>query len=313
MSLVSAWVVAAKHLAAGLLASTTVHVLVVKATWGPQPYATAAPVTQAAATFFGRSSFGTVQLAFTETPWLVAYRDDTACGNLPQLIDTAISTAASYTPQAYDRVLVVTPCRSGSEGSPLTEHAIVGMPLEAKIVEHELGHTFGMSHAGALQCTPRCGLDPYGNPIDVMGTGGGDFGALQKVQAGWPVNVVDATMPATYTLGPVEAASALPQALVLRRGRVDIWIEHRAAVGNDVYLATSIWKRATAGVLVHEAPAGSAAIPFMQRRPDFLLGTPTARSPFIAKGSRFVVPHVVEIDVLRHAGTAVTIRLTPLR
>jgi hypothetical protein len=293
---------------------TTVHVLVVKATWGPQPQANVAALEQQATTFFRNASFGTVELTFDDTPWLQAFTTADICSRYDTLALQASQAAAAWTPSQYDRVVDITPCVGDSVGNPVTRTAIISTQiLNAAVLEHELGHTFGMSHAGALACQGTCALDQYGNPIDVMGTGSGDFGALQKAQAGWPVNVVDAAVPGTYTLAALEEPSTLPQALVIHRGPVDLWIEHRAAVGNDVYLKKSTWSRATLGVLVHEAPAGSPEIAFAERRPDFLLGTPRGSGPFIAAGKAFIVPHVVEIDVLKRTATTVTVRLRALR
>lgn len=256
----------------------TVRVLVVRATWGPEPQADFQAMTQAARRFIERASLGTVDLSFTETPWLAAYREGSECADVQQLIDEGAAAAASYSPGDYDRIVYLTPCRSGGEGSPITRTVVLGQPgLSATLLEHELGHTFGMSHAGALECSrARCALDPYGNPLDVMGTGLGDPGALQKAEAGWPVNVKTASVPGTYKLAAIEEPSALAQALVVHRGNVDLWIEHRDAVGNDAYLKNSIWRRVIAGVLVHEAPSNSPGIPFAQRRPDFLVGSGAA-------------------------------------
>ncbi|MES1248491.1 MAG: hypothetical protein ABUS54_12550 [Actinomycetota bacterium] len=292
---------------------TTVHVLVVKATWGPAPETKLAAIEQQATTFFRNASFGTVQLQFDETPWLQAFDSPDVCARYDTLSADAANAAAQWTPSSYDRVVDLTPCFGDSVGNPHTRTAIVSLGiLDAKVLEHELGHTFGMSHAGGLTCDRTCRLDQYANPIDVMGTGSGDFGALQKVQAGWPVNVVDAVVPGTYTLAAIERSSTLPQALVLHRGPYDLWIEHRAAIGNDATITRTVWAAATAGVLVHEAPAGSPTIPFDERRPDFLLGTPRGNDPFIATGKRFVIPHVVEIDVVKRTSTTVTVRLKPL-
>jgi hypothetical protein len=105
----------------------------------------------------------------------------------------------------------------------------------------------------------------------------------------------------------------LPQALVIHRGAVDIWIEHRAAIGNDASLATSIWKRAATGVLVHETPANPVQIPFALRRPDILLGNGGARGVWLMRGKTFTIPHVVAIEVVKRTGTTVTVHLRELR
>src|ERR1700675_1151662 len=61
----------------------TVRVLVVKATWGPQPSANVQALTAPTATFYANATFGTLQLAFTETPWLTAYADQSICNDRP--------------------------------------------------------------------------------------------------------------------------------------------------------------------------------------------------------------------------------------
>jgi hypothetical protein len=99
---------------------------------------------------------------------------------------------------------------------------------------------------------------------------------------------------------------------VIHRGNVDIWIEHREAIGNDAYLQTSIWKRVPGAVLVHETPANPTSIPFNQRKPDILLGNGGPKGIWLMPGKTFTVPHVVAIDVLKHSGTSVTVRLRPL-
>jgi hypothetical protein len=291
----------------------TVHVLVVKVTWGPQPQPDVQGLTQPTASFFATASFGAVQLAFTETPWLNAYADQAVCGDIPQLLDQGQAAAAQYAPTTYDRVVYVTPCHYVDAGSDVLHRATLGLPASPALFEHELGHTFGMSHAGSLDCDRTCPINPYGNLLDVMGGGVGDFGALQKAEAGWPVNVDVVQVPGTYRLAALEAPSALPQALVIHRGTVDIWIDHREPIGNDAYLKTSIWKRVIAGLLVHETPANPVQIPFVQRRPDFLLGNGGARGFWLMRGNTFTIPHVMVIDVLKHVGATVTVRLRALR
>jgi len=292
--------------------TTTVRVLVVKATWGPQPQADVRNLTDPAAAFFARSSLGTVQLAFTETPWVVAYYDRAVCADVRLLFEQGETAAAQFAPAGYDRVMYVTPCRFVDVGNEVVHAGTVGLPSSPALFEHELGHTFGMSHAGSLDCTSTCVLNPYGNQLDAMGSGVGDFGALQKAEAGWPVVVRDVTVPGTYRLAALEVPSTLPQALVLQRGAVDLWIEHREAVGNDTFLKRSPWKTVTSGVLVHETPASPVQIPFLERRPDFLLGNGGPKRSWLMKTKTFVVPHVVRIDVVAHVGTTLTVRLRPL-
>jgi hypothetical protein len=289
-----------------------VRVLVVQATWGPQPSANVQALTGPTATFYANASLGTVQLVFTETPWLTAYADQSICNDRPGLVAQGQVAAAAYAPEDYDHVIYVTPCQYVDFGSDALHRGTVGLPATPALFEHELGHTFGISHAGALVCEKTCGLDPYGNPLDVMGDGTGDLGALQKAEAGFPINVETVSVPGTYRLAALEAPSPLPQALVIRRGMVDLWIDHREAIGNDAYLRSSIWKRVPAAVLVHETPANPTSIPFNQRKPDVLLGNGGPRGIWLMHGKTFTIPHVLTITILRHVGTTVTLRVRPL-
>jgi hypothetical protein len=298
--------------AAGTAGAQAVRVLVVKVSWGPRPVPNVEDLTGPTSAFYAKASFGSVELAFTETPWLSAYADQSICDDRPGLIDQGQAAASSYEPQSFDHVIYVTPCRYVDFGSDALHRGTVGLPATPALFEHELGHTFGISHAGALSCEKKCVLDPYGNPLDVMGNGTGDFGALQKAEAGYPINVKTVAVPGTYRLAALEAPSTLPQALVIRRGQTDLWIDHREPIGNDTYLRTSIWKRVTVAVLVHETPANPVAIPFNQRKPDFLLGNGGPRGLWLMHGKTFTIPHVLTITILRHLGTTVTLRLRPL-
>src|ERR1700730_15471682 len=71
--------------AAAASGAQTVRLLVVKATWGPQPVTNVQDLTGPTATFYANASFGTIQLAFTETPWLTAYADQSICNDRPAI------------------------------------------------------------------------------------------------------------------------------------------------------------------------------------------------------------------------------------
>jgi hypothetical protein len=325
MRRVSAAVLAAKHLAATWLAAAglaaapqQLHVLVIDATWGPATIATTDVQSAVldAESFLQTASFGQVELTATVTPWLNAYADESVCRSREDLVAQAEQAEPV---DGYDRVVVVTPCAIGSTGDPVTKTVVIGLPLSAGLIAHELGHTFGMTHAGAWVCPhPRepCVRDPYGDPFDVMGNGllpAGDPGALQKAEAGWLTNYKFVKVPGTYTLAALEVPSKLPQALVVRIGVTDLWIDHREAIGNDAYLKTSALADVTHGVLIHEAPLESLQIPFDDRHPAVLLGNGGPRGLWITKGKTFTIPHELEIDVIRHVGTTVTVRLRKLR
>lgn len=140
--------------------------------------------------------------------------------------------------EAYDIVMYVTglgPCvglptgwLSGSgQGQALTP--IDHLPSMA----HELGHTFGVGHAGNLVhcdfarqgvdgCGPRDAADPYspageryfepyGDQFDVMGCCAGHFNAPNKERAGYftaeNVRLQDPSYRSVYSLDPIEKAT----------------------------------------------------------------------------------------------------------
>ena len=174
----------------------TVRVLVVKATWVRQPVANVLALTGPTVTFYANATLGTLQLAFTETPWLTAYADQSICNDRPGIVAQGQAAAASYAPEGYDHVIYVTPCQYVDFGSDALHRGTIGLPATPALFEHELGHTFGISHAGGLECEKTCVLDPYANPLDER-DGTGDFGALQKAEAGFPINVKTVSVPGT--------------------------------------------------------------------------------------------------------------------
>jgi hypothetical protein len=291
---------------------------VINATWGPTPITATAVESMVAdaETFLATASFDQVELTATATPWVTAYADDGVCRSRDDLVTQAEAAAPVA---GYDRIVVITPCSIGSTGDPTTKTVLAGLPITSGLIAHELGHTFGMTHAGAYLCGARtqpCARDPYGDPFDVMGNGllpAGDPGALQKAEAGWLTNYKFVKVPGTYTLAALEAPSKLPQALVVRMGVTDLWIDHREAIGNDAYLKTSALADVTRGVLIHEAPIESLQLPFDDRHPAVLLGNGGPRGLWITKGKTFTVPHEFSITVLKHVGTTVTVRLKKLR
>jgi hypothetical protein len=249
-------------LAAGILAlradraaasPVQVAVLVAKATWGPQPYADADvnTVMQGVERFYAVASFGQVAISYSQTPWLDVMPGPLSCSDetqqLPQL-----AASTGWDTSAYDRVVFLVP--DGRPSGCLSTFddpsgVLLNGTLAVGTVIHEFGHSFGMGHAGLLTCwyvqaRRLCSGDPYGDTSDVMGGEGGsnvlayvgDFGALQKARAGW-LTPRYITKPGTYRLAPLEAATTLAQALVIRGTAYEYWIDERAPVGNDVHLA----------------------------------------------------------------------------
>ncbi|MEX1997446.1 MAG: Ig-like domain-containing protein [Candidatus Andersenbacteria bacterium] len=88
------------------------------------------------------------------------------------------------------------------------------------IVAHELGHNYGTHHASSRNCTEggqrvfvstSCTNKEYGDPFDIMGTGNTrHFNNYHKGEVRYlvPANTQDVTASGTYTIVPIERASA---------------------------------------------------------------------------------------------------------
>ena len=303
---------------------TQVRVLVVKATWGPQPFTDAQvdAVMQGVVRFYGTASFGKVALSYTQTPWLDGMPGPMSCADegaqLPQL-----AASAGWNPAAYDRVVYLIPYGGGNACAiSAFQGAGFGTLMNTDVlpvgaVIHELGHSFGMGHAGLLTCwyegTRRlCSADMYGDTADVMGgTGGsnvlayvGDFGGLQKARAGW-IAPTYITKPGTYRLAPVELASALPQALVIRGSVYAYWIDLRKPVGNDAHLGDP----AITGFAVHRIAEDAFAPGADPLMPDYLVPNAHSSSYYTPPGATFTLPGEFTLTALsrNHAGV-ITIR-----
>jgi len=311
--------------ASGSAASPTqVRVLVVKATWGPEPFTDAQvdAVMQGVVQFYGTASFGKVAMSYTQTPWLDVMPGPMSCADeelrLPGLV-----ASAGWNPDSYDRVVFLFPnpgqsgCAVSFEDPP---KALLNGAFPVGPVIHELGHSFGMGHAGLLTCwyenTQRlCSGDQYGDTADVMGGAAsnvlayvGDFGGLQKARAGW-ITPSYLTKPGTYKLAPVELASTLPQALVIRGSAYEYWIDTREPAGNDTHLGGP----AITGFAVHriaEDPFAPGADPLM---PDYLVPNAHSSSYYTATDKTFTLPGVFALTALsrNHVGI-MTIRYRKL-
>jgi Peptidase M66 len=193
---------------AGLADVSSVRVLVVKVTWGPQPFTDndVDAAMQTATQFYTTASYGKVALTYSQTPWITSLSGPPACSNasdvaalIPQL--TALAANAGYSGSTDDRTIFLLPSAScGFLGITQSGGIVLNGTIEAGAVIHELGHTFGMGHAGAFACryTPSnkrfCTSDPYGDLWDVMGSSL-DFAPTRPTVGSATTSQPDATSP----------------------------------------------------------------------------------------------------------------------
>jgi hypothetical protein len=168
----------------------------------------------------------------------------------------ALATALGYTPANYQNKYYFLP----SAGScPWAGLAYVGSGPYGRtafsngynalwVYGHELGHNFGLLHAGSTDCHPQvvgagCGVAEYGDPFDVMGNNSQQsmhFNAMQKssilhwIPSTAPSVMTHATGTQTYTLSPLESPGQTTYAVkipVATNPNRTYWIEYRQPIG----------------------------------------------------------------------------------
>jgi pimeloyl-ACP methyl ester carboxylesterase len=280
------------------------RVLVIAATWGPQPFTRDEIEVTVRETdaFVRRASFGKAWLVTAVTPWLTVPGAGRGC-NPQRVADDARAAAQSsgYDVGRFDRVAVVQPrgaCPFG--GIALGFDVLLNGRLHFKALAHELGHTWGLGHANARECNGAvCRFVEYGDRYDAMGWGLGEFGAYQKQLLGWVTRVAhpsDATATVA-DIAAVERASTLPHALVVRTARGQFWFEYRAERGTAAPWAPARGDLAPGVVVRTDAPRATS-----ERYDDPLLIADAAAPgrPALAAGELYSVPGAF---VLRVAST----------
>ena len=322
--------------------TSAISVLVVKATWGPQPYTDAAVDTtmKAVESFYATASFGQVTMTYAQTPWLdvlplsgvLNVAGVPPCwadpGALPGLLPP-LAVAAGWNLAEYSRIVYVLPGSSGgcSGGFFNVPNEVFLDGFLVGTVVHELRplvrhgarrDTACWTTLGQRTCAPDSYGDPYGDPWDVMGGDGGvsvigqvgDAGAIQKARAGWLTPTYIGT-PGIYRLAPLEQASALPQALVIRAGSFEYWVDHREAVGNDAHLAGTDASDVTSGFEVHRITGDPFAPGAEGLTPDYLIPTGKTTSYYgyyTAPGKTFAVSGVFALGAVSDADGIMTVR-----
>src|SRR5207244_5634975 len=131
--------------------------------------------------------------------------------------------------------------------------AYVGFPHKAwingtgsfrtQVIAHEMGHNFGLLHAGSLSCGAlaiggACGVSEYGDPWDTMGNQRAmHFNSRQKSLLNWipgsSVLTHSLGSSATYTLAPIETGGATTYAVKVttNSSQRTYWIEYRPPLG----------------------------------------------------------------------------------
>jgi len=215
--------------------------------------------------YYKETSYGSTSFAGSVFGWVTIPYDNTSCdywswGQAAQQVlgidATKFSNIVYMWPQAAS-------CGWGGMGQIFGKLSWINGWLAVRPLAHELGHNFGIHHAGSLECTvngarvtisspDKCDRIEYGDPFSVMGGTTRQWTNWNRAQVGWIPEKITITKAGTYTVAPAEL-SAQPRLLRVARGDGNyFFFEFRQPSG--AYDNFSPTDPAVNGVLIRLAP-----------------------------------------------------------
>jgi hypothetical protein len=293
-------------------------VLVVLATWGPQPFErqdVRRIVFEEANGFLRRASYGQLWLEGDVTPWSRVIADPAGCPDdwwAPRIARSvadparAAARAAGYRLADYDRFVYLVPAaKCAFDGVGWSPEILLNGRLNVPLLVHELGHTWGLAHAWSAHCLVDCPVDEYGDAYSVMGDGVDDFSIFEKLALGWRVPVIKATKTGTFSIARADRRGTRPKALRVPVAGGEFWLEYRPA---PLYRESGE-EPLEPGVLVRYVNPREAARPLGP--PAMLLLEPAGRSrAALAGGQTFRAPGRFSVRFASASGGRAALRFT---
>jgi hypothetical protein len=259
--------------------------------------------------------------------WLLAERALPATCDINVIATAAenAATARGYNLASYaGRIYVFTNNVPGCGWAGL---AYVGWPrsyikqtTSVLVIGHEVGHNFGMLHAGNVDCGTNviggtCTFSEYGDPFGIMGNNRSmHANAAQKFDMGWiaPGTVrTHRSGRATYTLSPIESAGGATYAVKIpAAANRTYWLEYRQPIGFDAGLASFPNNGAQVRVSSpFESVCSGCDTEFLDMTP----GTASFTDGTLVVGQSYIdANYAVKVDVTSATPTALTLDIVAL-
>jgi M6 family metalloprotease-like protein len=242
--------------------------------------------------YYAENSYHKASLAGTSVGWLTMDLDQTC--ETYDIQNAAISAADQKVNfKQYRRIIIVSPseCEGGQGTVGMTSIQTNDGEVNASIswvtpnffnkyiLDHELGHNFGVMHANFLNCgndpinSENCQHEEYGNYYSTMGApidtpeNTPHMDTYQKKVIGWlsSGNTQKITTNGTYAIGPLENTSNSLQNIVIQRSQNQDYlsVDYRQPIGydhllnypgSDVFEGASVYLGGLATYLIDTSP-----------------------------------------------------------